>query len=116
MNYKQIQQDYSKAFDALKKYSIKMWSASKFQITENIFSFFSGNSSEFEIIELRELYDFFDTNEIFILLTMYYNSEFSFDIVKDNVRIFESQIKYKTRTKAEEQGFLKCFEILESNL
>lgn len=73
---------------------------------------------------LRDLYDFFDENEIIIgimwtpggnVLPSEY-MVFAYDFCIDGLPAFESKGYYKTRTEAEEQAFLKAFEILEDKL
>lgn len=77
---------------------------------------------------LRELYDFFDENEIYITITAdyygineYHPLEYSGD--KEDVYywinvnwVHEDNVEYKTRTEAEESAFEKAFEILEQKL
>jgi len=78
---------------------------------------------------VRRLYDFFDEQGIIIEISLSYFGdnnwyEYNIDLLKDRDAYigsvdepdYEEPYKTKTRTEAEEQAFLKAFEILESKL
>lgn len=71
-------------------------------------------------IRPRDLYDFFDDNEIYIYprITLYEIDnikQFECDIYGSGIRTARL-IWYKNRHEAEEAGFIKAFEILEKRL
>ena len=65
----------------------------------------------------RDLYDFFDEQDIIIEIGYFSEvGEFSYATYKyalPNGVSLDSGYGYKTRTEAEEQAFIKAFEILE---
>ena len=62
----------------------------------------------------RNLYDFFDENKIFISIIVEDNLSFGLYSCKvNNKDVVDSEI---SRMKAEQKGFIKCFEILENQL
>ena len=76
----------------------------------------------------RDLYDFFDENEIYITITADYygineHNPLSFSGSKEDVYYwfnvdwrYEDDIEYKTRAEAESVAFEKAFSILEEKL
>jgi len=69
----------------------------------------------------RDLYDFFDEQDLIIEISYFpEQGEFAFDIMKygmpNGCSLMGNDVGIKTRTEAEEQAFLKAFEILEDKL
>lgn len=76
-----------------------------------------------ELFELRDLYDFFDKNGLFIFVecSFYKNSkgiylEWKFEIHNKYEKLFQTIYKYKNRKQAEKLAFKKSFELLEGVL
>ena len=71
---------------------------------------------------IRFLYDFFDEQGIYIEISSNYGEQFWFEIFNDQSLIGYNwdkkgdDIAYGNRTEAEEQAFMKAFEILEDRL
>ena len=67
---------------------------------------------------IRDLYDFFDENDLFILMELVTDGWF-FTIKSEadfTINVNGEFLWFKTRTEAEQAAFTKAFEILESKL
>ena len=79
-------------------------------------------SNTFRGQDIRALYSFFDSQGIIIDIAPTFSkevdgkTEFYIDWWIDDIPVAESREHYKTRTEAEEQAFIKAFEILEEKL
>jgi hypothetical protein len=100
MNWKSIKKKYPKAFKLLDKTVDIFW-------------------------DCRFLYDFFDEQGIIIQIKFFWKAEilkkkWSYEISNDFEYIYSSNlndsITYSNRIEAEEQAFLKAFEILEEKI
>lgn len=63
--------------------------------------------------QLRNLFDFFDNYEIFICISSIFSNVWSCNVNDDEI---DSSINYISRIKAEDEGFMKGFELLEAKL
>jgi hypothetical protein len=105
IDYGEIRKKYSKANELLEQF-----------ITENI------NYS----LNTRDLYDFFDKNEIYITINPDHDGHWEFPTrTRDGDEVYfwininlkwEDGIHYKSRLKAEIVAFKKAFELLEEKL
>ena len=65
----------------------------------------------------RDLYDFFDEQGIYINIVRWEEAEvWAYRIIIGIKEYISFEITHPTRTEAEEQAFLKAFEILEDKL
>ena len=102
MNWTLIKEKYSKAFELMDMSFDIFWEKDR------------------EANKCRFLYDFFDEQGIIIDIAPTFSkevdgkTEFYIDWWIDDIPVAESREHYKTRTEAEEQAFLKAFEILEA--
>lgn len=101
MNWNNIERKYPKAFGLYNNFANKLEGLCK----------------------LRDLYDFFDEQEIYISICNYIANPVKFDfyIQIKFTKLFagedyDSKDLYKTRIEAEEKAFEKAFEILEEKL
>ena len=123
MNWKQIKKDCPKAYDALNK--------------SNYAPFYDyiKKNGETEYIELwiRELYEFFDENGIYVEIQLDHTLEIKYapfvwwdviwdgsmpieDLYTEEKNWWQDEFLYRTRIQAEAAAFIKSFEILENNL
>ena len=111
MNWNLIKEKYPKAYKEGQD-----WWVAHAEIYEPAFLFNIGN---------RFLYDFFDEQGIIIQIKFFWKAEvlgkkWSYEISNDFEYIYSSNlndsITYSNRTEAEEQAFIKAFEILEDKL
>src|SRR5574343_40424 len=120
MNWEEIKKKYPKGYESAKMWWIDEADLSQFEDFEPC----SGLN-----INVRFLYDFFDESGIIIEVTLSYSNdinwfEYNIDLLDDRDDFYSSMeepdysepYKTKTRTGAEEQAFLKAFEILEARL
>ena len=134
MNWRKIKEKYPKAF---RKYAIWKWQDENPKILENGNIFFEQVFVESRMIATAEMklqdeiairlwYDFFDEQGIYIEITLAHTKDwdiwFEYLIcskkLKDDFCSMDEPdycepYKTKTRIEAEEQAFLKAFEILE---
>lgn len=110
MNWNLIKEKYPKVADKLIKH---------YQIDDSLI----GYRYFMEDYLRRNLYDFFDGEGIIIEIgfspgnkVLPGDTVFYYDFCIDDFPVAESKDYYKTRTEAEEQSFLKAFEILEEKL
>lgn len=110
MDWKKISKKYPKAFEAFSDW--------KFNGRKDLTPFMYMAL----IKDVRILYDFFDENEIWITINADNIKDYDYpgSIKKGEIYfwininwIYEDDIKYLTRTEAEEAAFNKAFEILE---
>ena len=107
MNWEKIREKYPKAWDLL------IINHATHNAWGEIDSPEVWDISKITSWELRHLYDFFDEQGIIIEIK-WYKTDFRYNIwFNDYVRNAQHR---KTRTEAEEQAFLKAFEILEEKL
>ena len=111
MNWKEIKEKYPKAYGLLTKngeYSIQ--SGCLFLWVEHIAYHY----------ELRDLYDFFDEQGIYISIKIGSDfRHFDYSIHLKNIWKADSHgdsIRKTTRTEAETEAFTKAFEILEDSI
>lgn len=96
MNWREIKEKYPKAVEVLR------------------------DTEHYDLAEPRRLYDFFDEQGLHISIN-YDNRLFSNLITNENSETegdywVDAGYDYPTRTEAEEQAFIKAFEILEAKL
>ena len=94
MNWTEIKEKYPKAYDKFREW------------------FFL--SSWYPVKKPRVLYDFFDGEELFIIIGR--GGQEFFWMVDGFREILDDGGYRETRTEAEEQAFLRAFEILEGKL
>lgn len=70
---------------------------------------------ELNDIDVRVLYDFFDEQGIYVIINHSPADKEFFYTIDINMVCIDGDY-YKTRTKAEEQAFLKAFKILEDRI
>ena len=131
MNWKEIKETFPKAF----KYLLNWWSDA---ISTDFSKAYSSNFNDDYIdlfIPTRDLYDFFDDNNlnIRILPEYYYNGiNWNWQVLWhkptkhehdgiwmaqcDGTALYGDNHEYPTRTEAETEAFEKAFEILETKL
>ena len=117
MNWKEIKEKYPKGYDSAKMWWIDEAGLSQFQD----FNPCSGVN-----VNDRYLYDFFDEQGIFInVVRMWYFEDtienslhefFDWEIIVEREFVSDSEVEEPTRTEAEEQAFIKAFELLEQRL
>ena len=126
----EIEKKYPKAFDKFIEWLVDDKKA------QNIYYHYDGLSNN-EIIgagydnfedgcsyargaTMRDLYDFFDEQEIIISINSIIGSDktdWRWTIYNyKTVRIYGSELTFNTRTEAEQESFTKAFEILEERL
>lgn len=112
MNWKEIKENYPKGWAKLQlSQSIGKYGEIK------ISQWMSLSSEGFGDITLRDFYDFFDEQGIYIELTLEKGGRFHVDILdKEAEYLFIIKEIFNTRTEAEEAAFNKAFEILENKL
>ena len=113
MNWNLIKEKYPKVADKLIKH---------YQIDDSLI----GYRYFMEDYLRRNLYDFFDENGIHISImhNHYYEDNmdntlhefFDWSVTVDSQYVADGDVEEPTRTEAEEQSFLKAFEILEEKL
>ena len=110
MNFKEIFEQYPKAWEKLKFFA----GYNIFVKEEKLLYWVEEYKEPYPI---HNLYDFFDSEGIVIEIAFDYdNNTFYSSIEKANgVSLFTS-VDCTTRPEAEEAGFIKAFEILESKL
>ena len=76
------------------------------------------NINATQYLHFRDLYDFFDKHGIYISVKMnvYMTFEFSIMTDPDISFLYNSMFEYSERTQAEDDAFIKAFELLESIL
>jgi len=101
MNWNEIKKDYPKSFDLLDKAVDIHWELEPERYQR-----------------LRFLYDFFDEQGIYISINVNMFMMFDWSIITTpNISIsIQSDFDYNLRIEAEEQAFLKAFEILEDRI
>lgn len=104
MDWKEIQEKYTKAFELMLKY-------------------FKFPSYTRDIMRLNErlLYDFFDKNEIYINIDTHMGEfNWSIEYIPNNMAVFideySDSMNFHTRKETEQTAFIKAFEILEDKL
>ena len=112
MNWKEIKEKCPRAF----KFYTKKYGFVDTEIAQNNLLLMLGDDLD------RRLYDFFDEQGIIIDIAPTFSkkvngkTEFYIDWWIDDMPAAESNKNYKTRAEAEEQAFIKAFEILENKL
>ena len=126
MNWTLIKEKYPKAF---KKLTAWYWGDMDFELLENgtlyfeqVFdggkSYATSTLSFKDVVRGRKLYDFFDEQGIVIGIEVLYYDGFWFTPTITVMWDTDTNMKIgsQSRTEAEEQAFLKAFEILEDKL
>lgn len=116
MNWLKIKSLYPKAWEEL----LKFYHAVQLEINDKNklgFYFTDGVHSVlmFNEINIRELYNFFDSH--FIRLFPIFYNEWGYEIQTDfEINSDDLMVKdwYESRSEAEQDGFLKAFELLET--
>lgn len=103
MDWEKISEKYPKAHSQLEEYS-------------------QGADGVCRLFHWRDLYDFFDEHEIYIDITPDRPIDIDGHICGDNYFwillnwYYEDDIRYGSRTEAEQAAFTKAFELLEEKL
>ena len=111
MNWEKIEKEYHKAVELLYKY-----------MDQNIADFKEGDIGyvmKDVLFELRDLYDFFDENEIYIAAYPIHEDglgNFCWGITSDDYCCNETDPNNESRKEAEEAAFELAFEILNDKL
>lgn len=82
------------------------------------------DTKHYDLAEPRRLYDFFDSEGIYVWITPPFGTDIGLDVFDGEIRIMYNDYinkrvnvcGTKTRTEAEDQAFFKAFEILEEKL
>ena len=111
MNWIEIKEKYPRAFNNWFEYEFNKAKGYKQR------HFFSDRLRS-KYSELRNLYDFFDDNNIMIevYMTMWSKTEWESDIYFDEHQFPSIVEKHISRTECESAAFTKAFELLESKL
>ena len=125
MNYKKIQEKYPKAFAEFEKWWCGDMCFFVFAQHGNIVTYRKKRGdydSDRQFTNIRELYDFFDGQDIYISiahgsgLTKNNNNPFQVKVGIESVFREENALNFPTRPLAEEAAFKKAFEELEKKL
>ena len=118
MNWKEIKEKYPKAFNQMNEWYGE--GLLEFHHSENRYGHYFTDGVH--IVEMwndfldRNLYDFFDENEIWIDIDHEFGADWTFTIDNGGNGHDGDGTIYKTRTEAETAAFTKAFEILEEKL
>jgi len=122
VTWKEIRKKYPNAFNAFCKFINLPYKEWKFIKTEKVVTNSFSASRQGYIIEHRWLYDFFDWNRVFVMIDKIYGwniqFEYNFRGLEFDYEIFQSALerRFKTRCQAEENAFVKAFELLEMRM
>lgn len=128
MNWREIKKKYPKAYRKLRKWVYLLDPTWYNNISEQ---YDNKSDARYEFIQTlnnhtdcvfnqhRDLYDFFDEQDL--IIQIHYNREFSFStLLYTNYDPYNGEYfyyrHYKTRTHAEQEAFTKAFELLEERL
>ena len=118
MNWIKIKEKCPKAFDILNIWICKEFGCDKIIATPQNYLLKIYPKNEIHYFFERRLFDFFDEQEIYIALDIYWSDHklrflaYNFQ-VKETDKDFE--INELTRIEAEEKAFTEAFKILEKN-
>lgn len=114
MNWTEIKEKYPKAFNNL----IEIWNIKTYKCTE--FELISNNAVDNKscniIVNDRDLYYFFDNNEILISVANNGKESWFWDVENYKSILASWEESSNTRIEAEQTAFKKAFELLEKQL